>query len=76
MSAIAKLTAKGQVTIPRQIRDALKVKAGDLLAWDVGPDGVAHVRRVQPLDLDYLRAAAGTLSEWTSPEDEEAFRDL
>ena len=24
----------------------------------------------------YLKAVSGTLSEWSSPEDEEAFRDL
>jgi len=28
------------------------------------------------LDLEYLRALEGTLSEWASPEDEEAYRDL
>lgn len=34
------------------------------------------IKKLPPLDLDYLNAIAGTLSEWTSPEDEEAYRDL
>jgi antitoxin PrlF len=76
MIALAKITAKGQTTIPQQIRAALNVRAGDLLAWDIGPDGVAQVRRVQPLDLEYLRAVEGTLADWASPEDEDAYRDL
>lgn len=76
MTGIAKITAKGQTTIPQGIRAALNVKPGDFLAWDVGPDGVAQVRRVQPLDIEYLRAVEATLVEWSSPEDEEAYRDL
>jgi antitoxin PrlF len=76
MFAVAKITAKGQTTIPQDVRAALHVSAGDLIAWEVGPDGTATVRRVQPLDLDYLRAVEGTLSEWAGSADEEAYREL
>ncbi len=76
MPAIAKVTVKGQTTIPREIRAALQIKPGDLLLWETGNEGVAQVRRVQPLDLAYLRAVEGTLGEWSSPEDEEAYRGL
>lgn len=76
MPAIAKITSKGQTTIPQEVRAALHVEPGDLIAWEVRPDGTATVRRVQPLDVDYLRALEGTLSEWSSPVDEEAYRDL
>lgn len=76
MIGIAKITSKGQTTIPQEIRTALKVVPGDYLAWDVGPDGVARVRRVQPLDLEYLRAVEATLDEWSSAADEAAYREL
>jgi antitoxin PrlF len=76
MTAIAKVTAKGQTTIPRPIRAALDVKPGDLIAWDQDPDGVVRVRRVEPVDVEYLRAIETTLGEWASPEDEEAYRGL
>lgn len=76
MTAIGKITAKGQTTIPANIRQALHVGPGDLLAWEVAEDGVARVRRLQPLDLEYLKALEGTLTEWSSAADEEAFRDL
>ena len=59
-----------------QIRDALKVGAGDTIAWDVEPDGTATVRRAQPIDLAYLRALETTLEEWAGAADEEAYRDL
>jgi AbrB family looped-hinge helix DNA binding protein len=76
MTAIAKITSKGQTTIPQDIRAALHVGPGDLIAWDVTEDGTARVRRVQPLDIEYLRAVEGTLSEWAGEADEEAYRGL
>ena len=76
MTALAKITSKGQTTIPKEVRDALQAGPGDLLGWDLAPDGKVTVRRVRPMDLDYLRAVEGTLSEWASAEDEAAYRDL
>ena len=49
---------------------------GDLITWSVDVDGTATVRRVQTLDIDYLRAVEGTLSEWDTAADQEAYRDL
>jgi antitoxin PrlF len=76
MIAIAKVTAKGQTTIPQDVRNALKLTPGDLIAWEVGPDGKATVRRVQAIDLEYLHAVEGTLGEWAGAADEEAYRGL
>ena len=76
MAAVAKITAKGQTTIPQAVRAALHVVPGDLIAWEVDADGTATVRRVLPMDIEYLRAIEGTLSEWAGPADEEAYREL
>lgn len=76
MNAIAKITAKGQTTIPADIRAALNVRPGDSIVWEMLEDGAARVRRIQPLDLEYLRAIEGTLTEWSSVVDDEAYRDL
>ncbi|HMM45869.1 MAG TPA: type II toxin-antitoxin system PrlF family antitoxin [Candidatus Macondimonas sp.] len=76
MTAIAKITAKGQTTIPADIRAALHLGPGDLIAWELAEDGSARVHRVQPLDLDYLRALEATLGEWASPADEDAYGEL
>ncbi|MCK2126667.1 type II toxin-antitoxin system PrlF family antitoxin [Thauera aromatica] len=76
MLAVAKITAKGQTTIPQGVRAALHVAPGDLIAWEVSANGTATVRRVQPLDIEYLRAVEGTLSEWSGKADEEAYREL
>ncbi|MGF1668945.1 MAG: AbrB/MazE/SpoVT family DNA-binding domain-containing protein [Balneolaceae bacterium] len=33
------ITSKGQVTIPKPIRDKLDLQAGDVLNFDIEPDG-------------------------------------
>lgn len=76
MIAIAKITAKGQTTIPQGVRAALQVAPGDLIAWDVAADGTATAHRVQAMDLEYLRAVEGTLIEWNSAADEKAYCGL
>ena len=76
MSQLAKISSKGQVTIPAEVRKKLHLATGDTLAWETEEDGRIWVRRLEPLDLDYLAAVSGTLSEWNSPEDDEAYRDL
>jgi AbrB family looped-hinge helix DNA binding protein len=73
---LAKITSKGQVTIPASIRKALRANAGDSLIWDIETDGRIIVRRLEPIDVSYLKALNGTLSEWDSAEDDEAYRDL
>lgn len=76
MFVVAKITAKGQATIPQDVRPALHVGQGDLIAWEVGLEGTATERRVQPMDIEYLRAVEVTLSEWASEADEGAYREL
>ena len=73
---LAKVSSKGQITIPIEIRKNLHLKTGDILAWDIKEGGNVSVRRVEPIDLDYLSAISGTLSEWNSDTDEEAYHDL
>lgn len=77
MTSLAKITSKGQITIPAEIREALKIYQGDTLAWELTPEGTAAViHRVTPLDIEYLQALTHTLSEWGSLEDEAAYDDL
>ena len=71
----SKITSKHQATVPADVRAALGLKAGDSIAWEV-VDGAARVRKARPLDLAFAAAVAGTLEEWDSEDDREAWRDL
>lgn len=76
MSQLAKISSNGQVTISADVRKKLHLEAGDTVVWETSEDGRVWVRRINPLDVEYLSAVSGTLSEWSSVEDDEAYRDL
>lgn len=44
----ATVTSKGQVTIPIEVREQLKIEVGDELVFHVGPDGQIRVRVRRP----------------------------
>ncbi len=57
MSIEATMTSKGQTTIPKEIRDCLKIKTGDRMTFTLMPDGVVLLR----VKNQHLADAAGIL---------------
>lgn len=62
MSAVTKITAKYQVTLPREIRQALQAKVGDLLVFVEQADGSFRVQVVPPRLTQALKLAGSRLS--------------
>lgn len=75
MQQLSRLTSKFQATIPLAIRRKLGLKPGDAVVFEIEND-VITVRRATALDKEYVKSLEGTLSEWLSKEDEEAYRGL
>ncbi len=75
VTTTSRLTKKYQATIPGPVRKRLQLEAGDTIAFDIGDDDV-RVRKARPVDLLFAQALEGTLTEWRSAADEEAYRDL
>ena len=71
----SKLTSKYQATIPEPVRRVLHLNAGDAIAFDID-DNQIRLRKARPVDLVFSQALEGTLSEWQSDADEEAYHDL
>ena len=69
---VSKVTSKFQITISRTIRDVMGIFQGDAVVFEI-EEGRVFIKRLQPLDLEYLNAVSETLSEWSSQEDEEAY---
>ena len=72
----ARLTSKYQATVPREIRKRLHLKSGDEIVYELLEDGTVILRKNTLLDLEYLSALNGTMNEWMSEEDEQAYKDL
>lgn len=72
---LAKITARGQTTIPKSIRQAANLDTGDVIAFEIEGDHLV-VRKVTPGQDNYLEGLSVIMSEWVSPEDEEAWHDL
>lgn len=74
-----KLTVKHQVTIPRDVRAALGLNAGDRLVFEVA-DGKAVVSKLEPddepSDEAWFRFAVSQMTEWFDPEEDEYWKDL
>ena len=71
----SRISPKGQITLPKAVREAIGAEPGDTLIYELDGNAV-RLRRVEPFDLEFHEALARTLDEWTSAEDEEAFGDL
>lgn len=52
----ATVTSKGQITIPKAIREALELKTGDRVAFHVREDGVVEVQ-AETLDVMALKGS-------------------
>lgn len=72
---LSKLSSKGQVTIPKEIREALGISPGDHVAYEI-KGHEATIKRVAPFDAAFHLSISETLEEWNSLEDDEAFDDL
>ncbi|PYE41923.1 AbrB family looped-hinge helix DNA binding protein [Rhizobium sp. PP-F2F-G20b] len=58
MTKILTMTAKGQITIPKETREALGLRAGDQLVWSVLGNEVV----ITPKNIDF-RELAGLLGD-------------
>ena len=72
---LSTLTSEGQVTVPKAVCDALGLKCGDVLRWELDDQWV-RFQVVYPVDLAHLRGVEASLSEWSTDADEAAFAGL
>jgi antitoxin PrlF len=71
----SKITQKFQTTVPRQVRQLLRLQAGDSVVFEIEDDKVM-VRKANPIDLQFAAGLTSTLGEWGSSNDEEAYSEL
>lgn len=72
----ARLTSKYQATVPKGIREHLHLEGGDHILYELLPDDSVIIRKIAPLDVEYLQSLNSTMNEWKSDEDEQAYKNL
>jgi AbrB family looped-hinge helix DNA binding protein len=72
---LARITARGQTTIPKAVRDAAGLSAGDVIAFEIEGDRLIVRKVVHGPDAE-LQALSDIMTEWSTPEDDAAWRDL
>ena len=66
----SKITSKGQVTVPKKVRESLGLKEGDSLGYEVNEDN-AVIRRIPKIDVEWANSIENTLTEWVDELDDE-----
>lgn len=72
---LSRVTSRGRTTIPKRIREAFDLREGDVIAFQE-ESGNLLVRKLIPEHGEFLKGIGDSFSEWFSPEDELAWRDL
>ena len=70
-----KLTIKHQVTIPRDVRQALDLKAGDEVTLAL-EDGRAVLRKVDRSEIEWSRFLQAQMPEWDDPQEDAYWAEL
>lgn len=69
------MTSKYQATIPKPVREALDLGAGDRIEFVIDEQGV-RLLKAAPRNLELSALEESLSPEWNSDEDEAAFADL
>jgi len=75
MQTSSQLFHHNQAIIPAPVLDALKLREGDAIIFEIDQAGV-HLRKAVPIDQAFSQALPATLGEWDSVADDEAYADL
>jgi antitoxin PrlF len=67
----SKLTSKAQTTVPQPVREALRLKPGDELAYEIANGRVILTKAASGLEDPF-----SAFDEWNSDADRRAYGDL
>ncbi len=60
---ISRITNRGQVTIPAEVRKYLGIKTSDKIAFVIDSEGIVRIRVLRYPDIASLQGAAGRLKK-------------
>jgi antitoxin PrlF len=66
----ARITVKGQLTIPKSVRKTLNISKGDTVIFEE-KNGEIVVRKATAIDVAWAKGIQTTLSEWEDEIDDD-----
>ena len=72
----SRLTSKAQTTIPQPVRNALGLRAGDEVSYEIEGDRVVLKRARKPASQELADDPFATFEEWHGEADRRAYADL
>ena len=69
-AVVSKISDKGQITLPKCIRDVLSVHSGDLIVYEVSGN-IVKMKKQNVDEQTYLKAMESTLEEWQGSQDDD-----
>lgn len=76
MILTAKVSSKAQTVLPRQVREKLGIKPGDTLRFRDTEQGVVIEKEDVAALPDDIGDPFAAFTEWATPEEDEAWKDL
>jgi AbrB family looped-hinge helix DNA binding protein len=70
------VTSKYQVTVPKRVRDILRLEKGNKIVYVILDDQKVMIQKSLPFDVEYLNGLNATLSEWELSDDDQAYGKL
>lgn len=72
--ATCRVTSKGQVTIPKKIRERFDIREGDVLAFVSAEDGSLRVQKLTLPDVAEAQRRLGAIAAAENITDEDVYR--
>jgi len=69
--AYSRVSVKAQTVLPRAVRDALAIKAGDAVRYRFTDDGIVIDKAQVDADDPFM-----SFTEWSGKHDDDAYSDL
>jgi AbrB family looped-hinge helix DNA binding protein len=78
LGVVTRITTKYQTTVPAEVRERLGLGRGDFVEFLIEGSSVRlrKAKRRLPDEVAFKLAQMAAMSDWDTPEDDEAFRDL
>jgi antitoxin PrlF len=70
-AARSRVSVKAQTVIPREVRDALGIRAGDVVVWEFTERGIVIGKALAAADDPFI-----SFTEWAGKKDDDAYSDL